>query len=317
MMRDRTVLTLVSSLVLLLLTSFIQPASAVVPSQNNALKERFWVLKTHNPGRFNMILAGDSRVLVGMSPQAMENTLKGYRILNFGYNEAGLSPILFTAIENRLDPTKRPNVIVLGVSPYSLSQKTAMNSQFVQEDARPFDYVFSHLYLYPGVIFSKQFKLDYFFAAKQGIVPNAGNVIQINAQWGLFNEYHDDGWMAAWRTSPDPTFSLAVYRELFSTAHVSPEIVQGVMRQTQIWHEQGIQVFGVRIPTTLAMKRLEDDISGFDEQDFKSQFGEAHGIWLDIPIEPYESYDGSHLTKASAVQFSSDLARLIQQFSGP
>lgn len=85
------------------------------------------------------------------------------------------------------------------------------------------------------------------------------------------------------------------------------------MDQTRQWTAQGIRVYAFRVPSSLAMVALEDQMSGFDEATFVEQFKAAGGIWFSIPLEPYHSYDGSHLTKQAALQLSADLARLIKQ----
>jgi hypothetical protein len=106
---------------------------------------------------------------------------------------------------------------------------------------------------------------------------------------------------------------LKSYKDFFSKTQVSTDLVKGVIDQTRQWTNQGIRVIAFRPPSTFEMVDLENKISGFDERSFVQQFTQAGGIWLDIPIEPYHSYDGSHLVKASAIQLSIDLANRLRE----
>ena len=73
-------------------------------------------------------------------------------------------------------------------------------------------------------------------------------------------------------------------------------------------------MFGFRVPSTEKMVALENEISGFDEAAFIEGFKAAGGIWFDIPLEPYHTYDGAHLVKPSAIRLSLDLAEMIKRY---
>jgi hypothetical protein len=85
------------------------------------------------------------------------------------------------------------------------------------------------------------------------------------------------------------------------------------MDQTRLWNSRGIDVYAFRVPSSQAMVELENQMSGFDEAAFVEQFTSAGGIWFSIPLEPYHSFDGSHLTKQAALKLSADLATLIRK----
>jgi hypothetical protein len=287
----------------------VLPISADQARQGGAAGERFWVLKTHGKARFDMILMGDSRVYRGLSPEAMETILSNYRIFNFGYSGGGLDPMMYAAAERRLDPRSDHKSIVFGVTPLALTPYAAKNEHYLQELNRPSDYVFLRLYWLPLV-----------HALEALDIRSIPNVFtgdsKARMQVGYYQEFHDDGWIASWSIPEDPYRTLSSFRDIFSQTPVSQKLVQELMEQTRLWTADGIKVYGFRIPSSQVMVTLEDQMSGFDETVFIEQFKSAGGIWYSIPLEPYHSFDGSHLTKQAAQQLSVDLAKLIQDTLG-
>ena len=49
-------------------------------------------MKTFSRGPWDIVVMGDSRVLRGVSPGAMEAALPGCRVFNFAYNSGSLTP---------------------------------------------------------------------------------------------------------------------------------------------------------------------------------------------------------------------------------
>jgi hypothetical protein len=129
----------------------------------------------------------------------------------------------------------------------------------------------------------------------------------------FYQEFHDDGWMATWTVPAEPSREVARYRGIFSGTQVSTELIEALVEQTVRWTQQGVFAIGFRPPTTDAMQALEDKLSGFDENGFIRLFEGAGGRWIRIPSGLYESYDGSHLDKESAIGLSKDLAVSIRQ----
>jgi hypothetical protein len=314
MFKDRAFISVCLSIPLLLLASLLRPKPATVMplyynpvQQNGAVSERFWVLKAQGMTRFDMILMGDSRVYRGLSPQAMETVLPGLRILNYGWSSGGLNPEMYAAAESRLDPRSHQKSIVLGITPLTLTPRTEKNEHFLQEVQRPPDYVFMHLYGMPLLQLFEPVNLNDISRLFLG-----DSTPQTQAGYHL--EFYDDGWVASWTVPEDPRAQMASYRDIFSQTQVSPRLVQVLMDQTRRWRAQGIRVYAFHVPTTQAMRDLENQISGFDEAAFVQQFEAAGGVWFSIPLEPYHSYDSTHIDKPSAIQLSIDLANLIKDW---
>jgi hypothetical protein len=252
-----------------------------------------------------MVLMGDSRVYRGLSPKAMKSVLSDYRILNYGYSGGGLNTVMFKAAEPRLDPKSDQKSIVLGVTPLALTPYAGKNEHYLQELNRPSDYIFLRLYWLSLVHLFESIDFrdisEAFFGSQT-----------TRMQGGYYQEFHDDGWIASWSVPEDPYRTLPSFRDIFSQTPVSQKYIQELVEQTRLWNAQGINVYAFRMPSSQAMVALEDQMSGFDEADFIEQFMSAGGIWFSIPLEPYHSFDGSHLTKQAAQQLSVDLAKLIK-----
>jgi hypothetical protein len=111
--------------------------------------------------------------------------------------------------------------------------------------------------------------------------------------------------------TPHTRRSLEFCEEWFRENQVSQDTIGRVLEAARRWSEQGIEVYAFRPPAAPALDRLEDRESGFDERAFARAFEAAGGTWLDPGPADYESYDGSHLDRHSAVKLSKRLALKI------
>ena len=78
------------ALILFLICSIIvnnRRIRMTIPDVNNDVAaNRYWVVKTFIQKNYDIILLGDSRVYRGISPAMMEQSMPGFRILNFSYS---------------------------------------------------------------------------------------------------------------------------------------------------------------------------------------------------------------------------------------
>src|SRR4051812_24723824 len=75
---------------------------------NSMNHDAFYTRKTACGPEYTMVLAGDSRVLDGISPAAMHTVLSNQKILNFGYASSCLNRLYLTAAAGKLDTTRTP-----------------------------------------------------------------------------------------------------------------------------------------------------------------------------------------------------------------
>ena len=97
MLKNKTYITVILSLFLILILGLILPKQNTVKTQ----LERFWLKKTFSDKNYDIVIMGDSRTYRGVSPQAMQQILTNYKILNFAYSNGGLNNFMFGEAEKR------------------------------------------------------------------------------------------------------------------------------------------------------------------------------------------------------------------------
>ncbi len=261
------------------------------------------IQKAHWRHCADVVLAGDSRVGCGVSPGEMGRFLKGQRIYNYFFTGNGYSREYLEAIEQVLDPESEQRMIILGISPQSLTPLMTKKRDF-HEDRKN--------YAFQSVTLARWFRRLLCHMA-----PITRNEI-FGGRWAnkgtppKYVEVFADGWMAAYSESADYSGYLQDARyNIFNNNYVSAEIVANVLNTVSSWRQEGIRVYAFRPPTVEEMVALENELSGFEEEEFKAAFEKAGGIWLDVDPFGYPSHDGCHLRRDGAVVFSRDLSRMI------
>lgn len=309
-LKEKSFLCFLISIPLIMMIGMNKPALKDPRINNRIARDRFWVMKTHGTTVYDMILMGDSRTYRALSPANMESILDGYRIFNFGYSAGGLNPVMYKAAERRIDPQSTKKVIVLGITPRELTLDTTQNQKYLEDLNKPIDEVLMYQYFIPLVDFLNPISPeDLLDAINKSIKTEKSRNFP-----GYYQEYYDDGWVASWFIPENPEDSLQEYEDYFNINKVDPGVVEDLFEQTREWTSEGIKVFAFRVPTTEKMVALENETSGFNEPSFTDGFKNAGGIWFDIPLEPYHTYDGAHLVKPSAIRLSLDLAKLIKNY---
>jgi hypothetical protein len=322
MWRYRIQVTLTLSLLLVMASGALIAGASLPGREKDIMRAHFWLMKTHGVKNVDMILLGDSRTYRGLSPQEMQTVLADYRILNFGYSAGGLNPTIYHEGEAKLDPRSEKRTVVLGITPSTLMPVSAPNLDFLQWKFNDPLEVSLALKLFP------LYRFLYPIDPSEFISPVAAS--------SLHEEYHDDGWVASWSDAAFlekrgavkdavafPTFAATLGGSRVVPAPGSPgslrqgdgvsaALVEALMRQTNQWVEQGIRVFGFRLPTDPGVRERENASSGFDEGAFVKAFEAAGGVWIDVPLQPYHTTDGSHLDRDSALLLSRDLAERIR-----
>jgi len=301
---ERSVRSLLMALALILLIGILLSGRREPGHESDLVETRFWALKTRflKP-EHNVVLCGDSRVYRGLSPAAMGSALPDLKIVNFGYSAGGLDRLMLKSAEALLDPEAKVRIIVLGVTPSSLTPAAAENEQYLSIMRKPFSEVFESVFFLPV----KTFLTPIF--PRDVINLFSGTKTKSN---GYHKIFYDDGWVASWYDVPRPEEQLSSYRARFASCRVSSDLCRDVLQVVREWRSRGIQTIGYRPPATRAMVALEDSMSGFREAEFIQEFRNAGGIWLSFNLDDYVSYDGSHLDADSAKKLSRDLAEKIR-----
>jgi hypothetical protein len=291
-------ITLVLATIMVTVLSFVMPKN-----KEKYLCDRFWTQKTFAPAVYDIVIMGDSRIYRGISPEIMEKILPEKNILNFGYSDGGLNPDMFKAAENKISQNSRNPVIVLGVTPNSITGYSMKNVQFWKEKTRPREDIFERLYL-NGML--------YYFSATS---PEAISKLLKNKPSASYylNEYYSNGYVESEKFPVDTMEAIPSYISDYTNYKVEERYVVDLIRQVKIWNDKGIMVVGFRPPVSAPMHALEDTMGLFNEAAIRARFKKAGGLWIDFKPNAYKTYDGSHLNKESAQKLSNDLAVEIRK----
>ncbi len=294
MWKHQTALTLAIATILALLIGCTRP----LPQMTTP--EVYWARKMMWEPEYDLVLAGDSRTNRGVSPAAMTRELPDLRIINFSFQSTAFTQEYLEAIERRLDPDGR-RILVLGISPISLTPRNARNNMFLEMHRRHPAEIYQRVNLDSVLRFFSPIEWE---RSDAPLRTRTGNKVKI---------YHADGWVSVRDDPPQPTRNIPYYEEFYVDNQVSDEIIDELLSAVRQWTENGISVFAFRPPTTVAMFELEERISGLDENEFAERFRAAGGTWLRFRHGSFLSYDGSHLQDSAARRFSTVMARRIAQ----
>ena len=269
---------------------------------------KFWVEKTQWQNIANVVIAGDSRTYRGVSPAILESYLSDLKALNYGFASAGYSEDYLNAIENVLSDTDKQKIIILCITPHSLTSSAASDNEFIEyyQKSDKDKFLLKTFGSFYGFFKPMTFE--------RGQVTNLLNSGLKKTHY--YEDYKINGWVASSKKPENPNEALEIYSRVFKkSGAVSTEIINGLIKRVEKWHEVGISVYGLRLPTSSEMVYLENKLTHFNEKNFIDKFENAGGIWLTLTQNKYHSYDGSHLRVDAAIQLSEDIARCIMPTS--
>ncbi|NUM50149.1 MAG: hypothetical protein HUU48_03450 [Flavobacteriales bacterium] len=267
-------------------------------------RKHFWAYKVHSNKKYNVIFEGDSRVYRGIDVNSFN---KGVNInylhtLNFGFSSGGHNKTIYNAVENKLLHTSL-NIVVLGITPFSLTPKAQLNEHFLEEQNRNKGETIERMYFYPFLSYFEPFNIQ------KLLHPDTVT---------YFEKFHKDGWVESYKVPANSNEALTSYKIEFENNQVSDTVVAVLLQKVKEWKNKNIKVYAFRPPTTVNMETLENNISGFNEKEFIKKIEMAGGKWIEIENRfNYNSYDGSHLHFYSAQQLSYYLGKKIKEDIDP
>ena len=293
---DRTFRTLVLALI------FITAMGSTRPVENYGVDtSTYWARKGGWEKCADIALAGDSRVLTGLSPKEMQKYFPVTRICNYGFGAAWFSEKYLERLKGLLDPDSADKTIILGISPHSLLRQATGTGQFFSLSSMSGRDRFMNIYF--GVLIDFFDPLSFKDALK-GIFPSPEDD-------HTKRTFYPDGWVAVHREHDSTKKSLRNYRMYYEAQKADPDIIESIISFVEECVGEGIRMYGFIPPTCREMYKLESAQSGLDEEEFIKKFKAAGGIWIETDPEAYHSFDGSHLQDDSAIQFTRDLCKKI------
>lgn len=254
-------------------------------------RKRFWLNKTYAPSSFDGVIIGDSRVYRGINPALFQEEGIG-KFLNFGYSSAGLSPNLIESAKSKLSPQKR-NVIILGITPHSLTKEAFKNDHFGS---------FQN--------FSKD--SQFFYLSK--ILPLAFAPLDAEGDYinkNYIESYKENGWVASDYKERKPQHALKSYNDNYDKYQVNNELINHLIKNKKKYKDY--KKFAFWMPSTQEMDQLELKKGRFAPELVKVTMEKAGFKWIPIPFRSkLISYDGSHLTSDSANRLSRFIAKEVR-----
>jgi len=288
------------TLILMLAIKLFIPAEENVKTE----KEYLWTLKTHNPDKFDIIIMGDSRIYRGISPEYLTKKLPETTAINLGFSSAGFSNLYFNFAEKKLKEETKNKVILIGISPHSLTPSALKNEELK-----------SYLNKSKTDVF-KTISLANVYKTANSITPSQiiNNLSSTNKQYKKYNqEFYTNGWVKSSNNKPNINIALYKYKNIFTNNKVSEEAINNLSIQINKWTKKGIKVICFRPPSTIEMEQLEDSLSGYNESEISRKIITNGGYWININSKNYVSYDGSHLHYESAIKLSEKLGLNIKE----
>jgi hypothetical protein len=253
---------------------------------------------------FDLVVTGDSRTLIGISPQAMQSILPSYKIGNLGFAALIYSQDYMDYIRNTLHSPVKNRVIVLGFSPRSLLSQEKSGCYFQKWSNK------THVPFKIEINLHSRWLQKLFCGLSEDDLNRC-----------FYSNYHrrmlillKSGWIPARLFPENATASRKQYRNHFIKNKIDGELLKVIYRNTEIWSREGIKVFGIRIPTSPNLFVIEKKISGFEERSIRQRFEKSGGIWLNPTVGKLVAFDGSHLRYDSAVSYSKSLANELKKF---
>lgn len=300
MIRDRTLQTLALAASIIVIIGLVRPGDPAVTGMNYVA---FEYRKMNVWRQWDLVLAGDSRSQMGLLPSAMQGPLAGERIYNFAFDHGGYGREYLDSLSSMLDPESLRPTLLLGITPQSLSPEAAANNQFAYLAAKR-----------PGAALYDRYVGMYLDVLAPLDLRHLWREVSGQPQARYYRHYAEDGSVPSYLVPEDTLYQVNRYQGRFLNNQVSDSLVGHLLNQVRAWHDRGIEVYGIRLPTSLPMRLLEETESGFDEEEFIRGFSTAGGIWLPVPEGDFRTYDGSHLKRESAEALSRRLVEEIVRF---
>lgn len=310
--RNRTAVCLSAAAVLIVVGGWLN-RTLLGDHQSPMSESAFYINKVWAPADYDVVTAGNSRMLQALSSSAMNEELPGLRILNLGLDGACLTPQMFQILESKLDPDSSLRMMILGVEPGAMNAFSSANFKLNVELNRSGE---DRFIARNGDDLARWFTPVRPFDVMRALsLAIRGPTLN---QPRAVREFHYDGWKAT-MIDPMPDYPMS-FDELsdevraFNPSYQTPlPYWPIVLDHVQDLAGRGIVVFGLRLPADAKSRLEEDRRFPFDEDVVEEAFEQAGGYWISLDPAHYETYDRSHLHKESAIRYSRDVAAAIRK----
>ncbi|MAB81366.1 MAG: hypothetical protein CMJ89_18660 [Planctomycetes bacterium] len=304
---DRTTITLCLGFAAIFCVGLLRP-SQPQGSWDRSHPKRFWAQKLEWERQFDIVFAGDSRVVFGIAPEVATETMGGARAANFGFLGGGYSAAYLEALEGTLDPASPAPILVLGFSPRSIVPTLTWLNEFTE--ARDMGLCDRLTQRYFSELLWNHRRLD--LVQLEDWFRGSSEFEEV-----IYN-FRDDGWIETQVVDTERLSRTDRMNPITEPVDpYPPTMIEAVMDHVERWSSAGIRVFGYRSPTPGRRARNEDELYRFDEPFFVASFERSGGTWLELPGDEYTFWDSSHMDDESARAFTAEVMRAMRTTSRP
>lgn len=266
------------------------------------LTKQMFVHKVHDSKTYDLLVAGDSRVYRGVSTKPFKEVLN-VEAYNLGFSGGNFETQMFDIIDQKLNKESKQPIIVLGVTPHSLTKHYKPNGHIRELTKMKREEVFTYMYfLRYGSVFSPY------------SITEIINKISNDKYWktGFYQVPNiEEGWIASDFQNRAPNSALEPYYNTCSKRDIDSSVMHRFFNQIEGWCEKGYKVYGFIPPSSPNIESLERSYLEFSDRMIVKKFIESGGKWITLD-SVYRSYDGSHLVMEDAIMLSNELAWKIE-----
>lgn len=299
MLASRLIITILFTAIFAGIFLKIRPAKC----SSEIEKNWFWMNKTYQFKKYDLVFFGDSRTYRGVNPditsqEAFKN--KNISCLNFGFSSAGFNQSIQNTIDQLIDQNSKNKTLVIGFTPNEFTPKASKNEHYFTLQTNKIDAALRIKILPYFALFE-----NYSFVDLYNLYLKKNKCYR--------EEFFENGWVKSDCFPLDSNAALISYKKEFINNTVDTNVMKSVLNFVEYQNNKGVKVYGYFPPITKSLRLLEDSLSGFDRIQFKKHFIAKGGIWIDFDSNlKFETYDGSHLTSNSAILLSKCLGEKIK-----
>ncbi|MCD4698412.1 MAG: hypothetical protein K8S16_19475 [Bacteroidales bacterium] len=269
---------------------------------NDILLKQMFARKVHLQKKYDIIVAGDSRIYRGVSTDIIGESLNRSAI-NLGFSSGGFSKPMYDLIEKKLSQ-QTGSIVILAITPFSLTHQSSYNGHIISVNNLKREEVLNYLYFSKLTNYftpTDPLKLWYKIFQKTKYKNNYLQEVHVN-----------EGWVKSDHIVRYPYYALKSYQNTFSNTKISEKSIKDLFNKVKEWSSKGIDVYGFVPPSSANMELLERTYSNFNDSVFAYDFINSGGRWINLS-NAYSSYDGSHLDAQSAALLSKEISSSIKR----
>lgn len=288
---------------------FVVLIKPLLPVQKNSelTKKRFWIKKTFAPSLYDAVVIGDSRTYRGVDPKTISSKLNGMNTLNFGYSSGGFTSVFYNeGIKKLKDDGKK--IVLLCITPFSLTEEACLNEHFNTERKHKKEEVIETMYFESIMAYFEPVNPQYILQKKYLME-------KISEQDSLFynEEYKENGWVASWKLKSEYNEAIDSYEKSFKRTGFNRAAINEFVLRVSESIKNGYKVYAIRPPVHSGLLDVENKYAADVYNEVKDNLIKSGVRWIEYSSVTDQSYDGSHLNKKGAIEFSSAIAEAIAE----